>query len=113
MDGLGVDIGFLLETKLTDGIYTRFSSGYNVVASTAPSAWQGGIALFWRGNISYEIEETRIWGPNVISLHLMMGKTRFFIVGCYIPPSDLETLACVDKAGVSAPRGLTPSWLAI
>ena len=108
MDGLGVDIGFLLETKLTDGIDTRYSSGYNVVALTAPSAWQGGIALFWRGNISYEIEETRIWGPNVISLHMMMGKIRFFVVGCYIPPSDLETLACIDKAWRECPSGAHP-----
>ncbi len=46
MDQLGVNIGFLVETKLTDGIYTQFLSGYKVVTSTAPSARQGGIALF-------------------------------------------------------------------
>jgi hypothetical protein len=93
MDQLGVDIGFLVETKLTGGIYTRHLSGYDVLALTATLSSSGGIALFWRGNISYEVKETRIWGPNVISLHLMMGSTRFFVVGCYIPPSDLETLA--------------------
>jgi hypothetical protein len=74
MDQLGVDIGFLLETKLTGGIHTRYSSGYSVLALTATSVWQGGIALFWRGNNSYEVEETQIWGVNIISLHLMMGK---------------------------------------
>ncbi len=61
MDHLGVNIGFLVETKLTDGIYTRFLSGYEVVASTAPSSRQGGIALFWRSNNSYEIKETKVW----------------------------------------------------
>ncbi len=67
IDQLGVDIGFLVETKLMGGIYTRHSSGYDVLALTAMSSSSGGIALFWRGNISYEVKETQIWGPNVIS----------------------------------------------
>ena len=46
MDSIGADLGILLETKVTDGIYTQNSSGYSVVASNAPSAHQGGIALF-------------------------------------------------------------------
>jgi len=108
MDQLGVDIGFLMETKLTGGIYTRQSSGYDVLASTAKLPSSGGIALFWRGNISYEVEETRIWGPNVISLHLMMGSVHFFVVGCYIPLSDLETLACIEKAWRKCPKGAHP-----
>ena len=105
MDQLGVDIGFLMETKLTGGIYTRHSSGYNVLASTAMLPSSGGIALFWGGNILYEVKETRIWGPNVISLHLLMGSVQFFVLGCYIPPSDLETLACVDKGLARVPEG--------
>jgi hypothetical protein len=98
IDQLGVDIGFLVETKLTGGSYTRHSLGYNVLALTASSSSSGGIALFWRGNILYEVKETRVWGPNVISLHLMMGACQFYVAGCYIPPSDLATLMCVDKA---------------
>ena len=73
MDQLGVDIGFLLETKLTGGIYTCYSSGYLVLALTVTLVQQGGIALFWRGNNSFKVEETKNWGANVISLHLMMG----------------------------------------
>ncbi len=60
MDQLGVDIGFLLETKLTGGIYIRHSSGYNVLASNATSSSSGEIALFWRGNILYEVKEMQI-----------------------------------------------------
>jgi hypothetical protein len=108
MDQLGVDIGFLVDTKLTDGVYTRFLSGYEVVAPTMPPAWQGGIALFWRSNNLYKIEETKVWGPNVISMHLMMGAVRFYIVGCYIPPSDLETLTYIDKAWSACPMGAHP-----
>ncbi len=59
---------------------------------------QGGIALFWRGNNSYEVEEIKNWGPNVFSLHLMIGNIRFFVVGCNIPSSNLETLMNVNNA---------------
>jgi hypothetical protein len=69
MDQLGVDIWFLVEAKLTDDIYTQFLSGYKVAASTTPLARQGGIALFWRSNNLYKIKETKVWGPNVISMH--------------------------------------------
>ncbi len=105
MDQLGVEIGFLLETKLTGGIYTRYSSGYSVLALTAMSVRQGGIALFWRGNNLYEVEETQIWGANVISLHLMKGIVQFYIAGCYITPSDLETLTHIKQAWQACPTG--------
>jgi hypothetical protein len=105
MDQLGVDIGFLLETELTGGIYTHYSSGYSVLALTATLVWQRGIALFWRGNNLYEVEETQIWGTNIISLHPMMGAIQFYVVGCYIPPSDLETLTDIKRASQTCPMG--------
>jgi hypothetical protein len=92
MDQLGVDIGFLLETKLMGGIYTWHLSGHNVLALNATLSSSGGIALFWRGNISYEVVETQIWGPNVISMHLMMGSTQLFCCGVLHPtlqPGDI------------------------
>ena len=42
MERMGVDIGFLLETELTGGIYTRHLSGYNVLALTATLSSLGG-----------------------------------------------------------------------
>jgi hypothetical protein len=108
MDQLGVDIGFLLETKLTWGIYIRHSSGYDVLALTAMLSSSGRISLFWRGINSYKVKEMQIWGPNVIYLHLMTGSIQFYVVGCYIPPSDLETLACIDKAWHECPKGAHP-----
>ncbi len=66
MEGMGIDLGILLETKVTDGIYTQKSSGYSVAALNAPSAHQGGIALFWQPNILYVVEDWQIWGPNVL-----------------------------------------------
>ncbi len=108
MDQLEVDIGFLVKMKLTEGIYSHYSSNYSVLALTATSVRQGGTALFWRGNNSYEVEETQIWGANIISLQLMMGAVQFFVVGCCIPPSDLETLTDVNKAWRVCPAGVHP-----
>jgi hypothetical protein len=108
MDQLGVDIGFLVETKLTGGIYTWHLSGYDVLASTVTLSSLGGISLIWRGNGLYEVKETRVWGPNVISLHLMIGACQFYVVGCYIPPLDLTTLTFVKKAWSECPHGTHP-----
>jgi hypothetical protein len=88
----------LYTPSLTEGIYTQHSLGYNVLASNATLLSLGGIALFWRGNISHKVEEMRVWGPNVINLHLMMGACQFFVMRCYILPSNLTTLACVNEA---------------
>jgi hypothetical protein len=37
-----------------------------------------------------------------------MGAVQIFIVGCYIPPSDLETLTDVDRAWCACPVGAHP-----
>ena len=50
-----VDIVVLQETKLTDGIYTRYLSGYRIVASNAQSKQQGGVALLAREHEAYEL----------------------------------------------------------
>ncbi len=96
MDQLGVDIGFILETKLTGGIYTHYSSGYSVLALTVTSVRQGGIALFWRGNNLYKVKETRIWGANIISLQLKMENCPIFCHRVLYSLSDLETLTDVE-----------------
>ena len=42
-----IDLGVFQETKCTEGIYTRESAGYRVVATDAPSRHRGGVALFY------------------------------------------------------------------
>ena len=112
MAATGVDLGIFTETKITDGVYTRFSSGYNVTASNAVSACQGGIALFWRENELYEVEEVATRGPNVLTFELVTGQMRYFVVGAYIPPSDLgTTLAHIQQAWSECPRGCEPLLL--
>jgi hypothetical protein len=108
----GVDCGVFTETKITDNIYMQFSLGYNVFASNAVSVWQGGIALFWRDNDLYEVEESKIRGLNVLSFKLVMGKMRFYVVGAYLPPSDPGTaLMHVKQAWKECPNGCKPILL--
>jgi hypothetical protein len=92
MAEMGIDFGILMETKITEGIYTRFLSGYNVFVSNAVSVQQEGIALFWKPNKLYEIKEWRTCGPSVITFVVELGGKRYYAVGCYIPPTDLTTL---------------------
>jgi hypothetical protein len=108
---MGVDCIVLLETKLTKGVYTLWSSGYNVRSTHTPSKWQGGISLFWRTSETYEIDEVELHGPNVLSFQLVLGATRWYIIGCYIPPTDLTTLTHVDEAWQACPKGCLPILL--
>ena len=109
LDSLGVDVAVLQETKLTGGIYTRLSSGYSIVATDAPSSHQGGIALAWKDDgDAFEVEATRIWHPHVLSFQLVTGRDRFFVVGCYMPPGDLEAFEAVKMAWLACPRGCKP-----
>ena len=46
MEQANLDMGILQETKITDGVYTRASASYRVVATDAPSQHRGEIAMF-------------------------------------------------------------------
>ncbi len=108
---MDVDFGILMETKIMGGIYTQFSSDYSVFASNAISIQQGGFALFWRSNKLYEIKETRVRGPNVITFVVVLGGNRYYAVGCYIPPNNLTTLTHVEAAWNKCPKGHIPILL--
>ena len=45
MNHMGVDVGFLTETKLSHDKYMRLCEGYNVCA-THSDGYKGGVALF-------------------------------------------------------------------
>jgi hypothetical protein len=111
MKQMGVDCGVLLETKLTKGVYTHWSSGYNVQSTHAPSKWQGGISLFWRTSKTYEINKVELRGPNMLSFQLVLGATRWYIMGCYIPPTNLTTLMHINEAWRACPKGCLPILL--
>ena len=61
-----MDLGILQETKQTDGMYTRGSARYSVVATDAPSRHRGGVTIFHRPAPHFAVEAVRKYGPNVI-----------------------------------------------
>ena len=93
-----VDFGLLTETKLTDDVYTRSAYGYTVVATSAVSHVQGGVAFFYRDAECFVVESVVKHGPNVISCELVSGSIRQPIVGAYIPPTDSTTLEYIGQA---------------
>ena len=111
LSSLNVDIALLQETKLTNGAYTRNSSGYSVVASDAPSSKKGGIALCWKESQLYELEETKFFGPHVLAFRVITGGLRFYVVGCYIPPSSTDELRHIRDAYRGCPEGFKPILL--
>ncbi len=46
--------------------------------------------------------------PNVLSFLLMSGATRYYIVGCYIPPNNLTTLTHIKQAWMACSKGCLP-----
>ena len=53
------DLGIFQETKLTDGIYTRGSAGYSIVATDAPSQHRGRVKMFHRPAPHFAVEEVQ------------------------------------------------------
>ena len=69
MSQANMDMRILHETILTDGLYTRGSAGYNVIATDAPSRHRGGVALFYRSTPHFVVEAMERCGPNVMGFH--------------------------------------------
>ena len=111
MEQMNVDLGILTEAKLTDGIYTRCSSGYNVVATNARAHFQGGVALFYKNSPDWQVESVRHHGPNVISFQLVAASRRWGVIGAYVPPSDLDTVEYIIQAFEALPRAIPPILL--
>ena len=105
MSQANMDLGILQETKLTDGIYTRGSVGYSVVATDAPSRHRGGVAIFHRPAPHFVVEAVRKYGPNVIGFQLATGARRWYIVGCYLTPDDTSKIERVVEALRDQPKG--------
>ena len=60
MSQANMDLGIYQEKKATDGIYTRGSAGYIVVAIDAPIRHRGGVAVFHRPVPHFAVEAS-IW----------------------------------------------------
>ncbi len=49
--------------------------------------------------------------PNVLSFQLVLGAARWYIMGCYIPLTNLTTLTHVNEAWRACPKGCLPILL--
>ena len=105
MSQANMDLGIFQETKCTDGIYTRKSAGYCVVATDAPSRHRCGVVLFYRPSPIFEVEAVWEYGPDVISFEVATGARRWYIIGYYLAPNDAETIEWVVTALGDKPRG--------
>ena len=73
-------LGIFQEKKVTDGIYTRGSAGYSVVATDVPSRHRGGVAVFHWPAPHFAVEAVQKFGPNVIGFQLVTGARRWYIL---------------------------------
>ena len=60
---------------------------------------------------SVEVEAVRFRTPNVVTMQLHTGGERYFIVGCYIAPTDDATVEHVRTALGECPEGCKPLLL--
>ena len=90
-----MDLGIFRETKVTDGIYTRRSAGYSVVATDAPSQHRGGVAVFHRPAPHFAVEAVQTFVPNIVSFQMATGARRWYIVGCCLTPDNTLTIESV------------------
>ena len=105
MTQANMDLGIFQETKFTEGIYTRASAGYSVVATDAPSRNRGEVAVFYRPSSHFAVEAVKQFGPNVVGFQLATGAQRWYIIGCHLAPDDTLAIESVVAALKERPRG--------
>jgi exonuclease III len=100
MSQMNMDLGVFTETKLVDGHHTTSCEGFEVITTKAKSKHQGGVAIFHKQSRHWHIEGTKTFGPNVIQTELVSGKSRWILVGAYIPPSEVDgtTISWIERA---------------
>ena len=105
MSQTNMEPGIFQETKCTEGIYTRESAGYHVVATDALSRHRGGVALFYRPSPLFEVEDVQEYGPNVLSFEVATGAQQWYIIGCYLAPNDTERIESGESGGGEEANG--------
>ena len=75
-------LGIFQETKVTDGIYTRWLVGYSDVATNILSRHRGGVAVFHCPAPHFAVDAVHQFGPNFVGFQLTIDVRRWYIVGC-------------------------------
>ena len=82
-----VDIAVVTETKM-NRFWPATAAGYTIVPTTATSDHCGGVALVFRTNAEWHVEDATAVGPNVVRCVVVHGDERTPLFGVYIPPSE-------------------------
>ena len=92
LEAANVDIAVVQETKFLDVYFaTKQWTEYNIKTAAVGTTSCRGVALLARKNNWVRVENAKVVRTNVLSFELVLNKEeRFFVVGCYFPPSDKE-----------------------
>jgi hypothetical protein len=106
---MGVRIGILTKTKVTNDWYLKSLSGYRVLVSKAASPHQAGIGLIWREDHNkFEVKAVRPLTPNLMFFQLVTGNERFYVMGIYIPSNCTSGVVDLRVAWEACPADCTP-----
>ena len=106
----GIDIAFVQESKFMDKDHaTKRYGPYDILTAATQRTNCGGVSLFHRDSELYSLENARVRGPNIITFELQVGATRYYAIGCYLPPSEsgadsASTYAAVEQLMQQAPK---------
>lgn len=88
------------------------------MTEAAASANCGGLSLLWKDKEEdlFRMENQKVMGPNVLKFEFVTGKPqrgdeeRYFVVGCYVPPSDKDgtTRQLIESTMLLKPKGAIP-----
>ncbi len=106
---MGVGIGILTKTKVTNNWYLKSLSRYRVLVLKAAGPHQGGIGLIWReDHDGFEVKAVRPLTQNLMSFQLVTGDGRFYVMGIYIPPNCTLGGGNLRVAWEACPADCTP-----
>jgi hypothetical protein len=106
---MGVEIGILAKTEVTNNWYSKSLLGYRVLVLIAASPHQRGIDLIWReDHDGFEVEAIRPLTLNLMSFQLVMGNKWYYVMGIYTPPNCTMGVDDLRVAWEACPADCTP-----
>ena len=105
-----MDIVFAQESKFAEKHHaTKRYGPYNILTAPTQRTNCGGVSLFHRESKLYSLENAKVRGPNIITFELQVSKVRYYVIGCYFPPSEsgadrATTFAAVERLMQQTPK---------
>ena len=100
-----MDLVFLHNTKVGDGVYTLVSSGYSIIATNTLIQHRGGAAVFYFAEPWFIVEALHQFGTDVVRFHLVLGGRKWYILVCYLAPYNASTIERVVNSIGQIPCG--------